>query len=134
MGLNTGTKLPTNRSFGLLFSAITISLFVWEYIEQGSWAYFWLVIGCVLLVITLFFPAKLGFANRFWMGIGQSLGKIISPIVIGCAYFLLIVPIGIALKVTKRDLLRLSFDKATSTYWIDRPCSSVSENSFYDQY
>ena len=57
--------------------------------------------------------------NRFWMKFGLFLGKIISPIVMGIVFFLVVTPIGIMVKIFGKDLLNIKYKKNQS-YWIYR--------------
>lgn len=44
----------------------------------------------------------------------------ISPAIMALFYFFIIIPIGITLRFSGKDLLRLSFDKNRKSYWIER--------------
>jgi hypothetical protein len=46
------------------------------------------------------------------------LGKIISPTVMGLIFFLVVTPIGIFVRILKKDVMSLK--KEGSSYWIDR--------------
>ena len=50
---------------------------------------------------------------------GLFLGKIISPMVMGIIFFFVVTPIGIIMKILKKDLLNLKFNQKKS-YWIDK--------------
>ena len=50
---------------------------------------------------------------------GELLGKIISPIVMGVVYFIIITPIGFFVRLLGKDLLNIKFSKKDS-YWIKR--------------
>ena len=57
--------------------------------------------------------------NILWMKFGLFLGGIISPIVMGFIFFIVITPIGLIMKFFKKDLLNLKYDKKKS-YWIEK--------------
>ena len=46
------------------------------------------------------------------------LGKIISPIVMGLVFFCVITPIGILVRVLKKDVMGLK--RGAPSYWINR--------------
>ena len=48
------------------------------------------------------------------------LGLIVSPIVMGIVYFLVVTPIGTFMRLLGKDLLKTSKAKNASTYWIKR--------------
>ena len=47
------------------------------------------------------------------------LGIFISPIVMGIVFFLVVTPIGIIMKILRKDLLNLRMNKENS-YWIEK--------------
>ena len=53
-----------------------------------------------------------------WMILGMSLGMIVSPIILGVIFFL-ILPIGILMRLFGRDELHLQ-QKNKSSFWINR--------------
>jgi hypothetical protein len=55
-----------------------------------------------------------------WFKFGIFLGAIVSPIVMGMIYFLVVTPIGIFMRFLGKDLLKTSKVKNVSTYWIKR--------------
>jgi hypothetical protein len=57
--------------------------------------------------------------NYAWINFGLFLSKFFSPIIMGIIFFLVITPIGLFMKIFKKDLLNLKFNK-TNSYWIHR--------------
>ena len=57
--------------------------------------------------------------KKSWIKLGEILGKIIAPIVMGFIYFIIITPIGLFMRLVGKDLLSLKFNKNQS-YWIKR--------------
>ena len=48
------------------------------------------------------------------------LGNIVSPVVMGVVFFIVVTPIGLIMRLLGRDLLRVNKNESASTYWIDR--------------
>ena len=48
------------------------------------------------------------------------LGAIVSPVVMGIVFFIVVTPIGIIMKIMGKDLLNKKYDKKKRTYWIKR--------------
>ena len=46
-------------------------------------------------------------------------GKIISPLIMAGIFFLVVTPIGLIMRLLKKDLLNLKFNKNRS-YWIEK--------------
>ena len=58
--------------------------------------------------------------NKLWFSFGIILGAVISPIVMCLVFFLVLTPIGILVKILRKDLLLIKYDKTKKTYWIKR--------------
>ena len=68
--------------------------------------------------------------NKIWMKFGLFLGNIISPIVMGIIFFLVITPISFLIKIMKKDLLNLKNNNKKS-YWIEKTTpKSKMKNQF----
>ena len=52
-----------------------------------------------------------------WLGLGVSLGLIVSPLVLLAIYCLLIVPLGLSMRLWRRDALRRRVDRQAASYW-----------------
>jgi hypothetical protein len=72
--------------------------------------------------------------NRLWLRFGLLLHKIVSPLVLGIMFFLVITPIGLLMRAVGKDLLRLKFDKRSSSYWIERLPPGPPPESLKDQF
>lgn len=77
-------------------------------------------LGLLILVIAVLRPNWLSPATRVWMGIGELLHRIVSPIALGLLYFGMITPLALALRLGQRDMLRLRFEPGSDSYWIGR--------------
>ena len=112
-------KIGTNRSFGIVFFLffLIISLYPLIYDENiRNWS---LIISIIFLVLGLLNSKLLDPLNKIWFKFGFLLGKIISPIVMGIIFFLVVTPIGLFMRLLKKDLLNLKFNKK-NTYWIEK--------------
>ena len=68
--------------------------------------------------------------NRIWFKFGLFLGKIISPIIMGFIFFFVVTPIGILMRLLRKDLLHLKFNNK-ETYWIEKnSIKSKMKNQF----
>ena len=112
-------KKSSSKSFGYLFFGIFLALAVWVYVKNQN-LNFWLIgTSLVFLVLTLIKSKLLDVLNDLWIKFGELLGKIVSPIVMLILFFLVVTPIGIILKIGKKDLLKLKFNNNKS-YWIKK--------------
>ena len=54
--------------------------------------------------------------NKLWFSFGLLLGRFISPIIMGVIFFGLVTPIGLLLRVFRKDILKLKLNNK-NTYW-----------------
>ena len=113
-------KIPSNRSFGFLFFIVFLVISLWPLKSQGDlrlWAFILSLIFLVLGVLNSKFLTPL---NKLWYKFGILLGTIVSPIVMGVVFFIVVTPIGLIMRFLGKDLLRLNKNKLVSTYWVNR--------------
>lgn len=127
--------LPPNRKFGYFFSAIFLVVAAYfYYVDLMAFATLFFSFFLVFSVLSVFCPNSLEKLNYYWYVLGIWLGKIVSPIVLGLIFFILISPIAIILRLRGRDELKLRRSSYEgSAYWIDR-VESISQDSFKDQF
>ena len=107
-----------NITFGILFFLffLIIGLYPLKFDEAiRVWS---VVLSLVLLIITIIKPNLFTFLNKLWVKFGIILGKIISPIIMSLIFFFVVTPIGIFVKILKKDVMGLK--RAGSSYWITR--------------
>ena len=123
-------KISSNRTFGIFFFIIFFIIGIYPTLDGGNFRY-WSLIICFLFLILGLKNSKILFPlNKFWLKLGLFLGRIFSPIVMGMIFFLLITPIGLIMRVFKKDLLNLRYNKSKS-YWIKKKGSkSLMKNQF----
>ena len=124
-----------NRDFGYLFGFIFLLFSGYLYLKNGSFSLIalTLILGIGLFVTCLLKPHFLAPASNAWYLLGELLGRVVSPIVLGIIFFLLITPVAIIGKLLGRDELALK-RKAANSYWIDRQPESLTSDSFKNQF
>lgn len=55
--------------------------------------------------------------NFIWMNFGKFLARVINPIILLIIFLLLFIPMGLILKLIKKDILDLKIDKSLKTLW-----------------
>ena len=113
---------PTNRSFGLTVGGILVGIIAIRALWVGtlgpiSWTV--LAIGATLVILAVVAPATLTGANRGWMALGLFLNRVVSPVVMGLVFFLVVVPTALVMRWRGHDPLGLRSSRATS-YWRSR--------------
>ena len=125
-------KISSNRSFGLLFFIVFIVIAFWSFRGNIEQIKFWsLGLSLIFLILGLINSKLLNPLNKSWHYLGILLGMIVSPIVMGIIYFLVVSPIGFVMRFLGKDLLRLKSNKNIKSYWINKDkIKSTMKNQF----
>jgi len=124
----------SDRSFGLVFAAVFGLIGVWPWLFGRELRLWSLAVAALFLAVALLFPRALAPLNFVWKKIGLALHHITNPIIMGLVYFIAIVPIGLIMRARGKDLLRLRFDRAASSYWIVRDPPGPKRGSMAKQF
>ena len=135
MSAASALKLPSERRFGLMLTVAFCLLGSYGVIRHRSWIanVICLAAGAVFGLATLVMPRVLAPLNRAWFHLGEFLGKIVSPIIMGIIFFGILTPISLLTRLAGRDELRLQ-RHARDSYWIDRPPADSATQSFKNQF
>ena len=112
-------KKSSEKSFGIVFSAVFLIVSLWPVLDGNQIRLPWLIVSAILLILSFLKPVLLKPFNLLWMKLGALLGKVVPPIVMLVIFFVIVTPIGIVLKIFKKDLLGLNFSDHKS-YWLKR--------------
>ena len=112
-------KISSNRSFGIVFFIVFLLIALYPLLKGNDLRVWSLIISFVFLILGLINSKILTPLNRLWFKFGLLLGKFISPLIMGIIFFLVVTPIGIIMRLLKKDLLNLKYNKK-ETYWIDK--------------
>ena len=113
-------KISSNRSFGIVFFIVFLLIALYPITYSGDIRIWSLIISFIFIILGLLNSKILTPLNKLWFQFGVILGKIISPIIMGIIFFLVVTPIGLIMKVLGKDLLRLKYNKKDNTYWIEK--------------
>lgn len=132
--VNSRLIMPSNRKFGLFFTAIFLIFGAYAYWKA---AVLYLVlsgaIASLFFIVTVIAPKLLTPLNRLWFNIGLHLGRVVSPIILGLIFFMLITPVALITRIFGRDALRLR-RRQIDSYWIIRESPGIDSQSFKNQY
>ena len=122
------------RKFGLMVGggfAVLGLLFLWRL--KPHWPYFgWP--GAVLMAFGAVLPRALKYVYIAWMSVAFVLGFIISHIILGLFFFLVITPIGLLARLFGKDFLSLKLDAKAKSYWLPRESKSKSPADYERQF
>ena len=118
-------KLPSNRNFGVVFFIVFLIIALWPLLKQNEIRIWSLIISFIFFVLGLINSRLLTPLNKLWFKFGILLGNIISPIVMGIVFFLVVTPTGLIMRFFRKDILKLKKNSSDS-YWINKDNTNSS--------
>ena len=112
-------KIGSNRSFGIVFFVVFLVVALYPLINSEDIRIWSLVISLIFLALGLLNSKFLTPLNKLWFKFGLILGKVVSPVIMGIIFFLVVTPIAFTMRIIGKDLLNLKFNKNKS-YWIEK--------------
>ena len=123
-------KISSNKSFGLFFSLIFFIISIWPLINGNNIRIWPIPIAVIFLLLGVLNSKLLLPLNKSWFKFGLLLGSIGSPIIMGLIFFLIVTPTGLILKLFRKDVLNLKYNKS-KTYWLEKDKNkSTMKNQF----
>lgn len=126
--------LPSERRFGGLFTALFAGFALYS-LYKGSATQAW-SLGLLALgfgALSVWLPGCLAPLNRAWFQLGQLMGRVVSPVVLGILFFGLITPVGCIGRWLGRDELRLRRHDRPS-HWVEREPIGPAPDSYKNQF
>ena len=113
-------EVGSEKSFGIVFALFFLFISLFPLISGEAFRP-WSLLLCIIFFFLAFFkPKYLGLPNRYWFKLGMLLSRIMLPIVMSMIYFLIFTPMGLLMKILRKDALRRNIDEMARTYWIKR--------------
>jgi Saxitoxin biosynthesis operon protein SxtJ len=106
------------REFGLIVGGVFTLLGVWWLyrgkffaVSRGA-----LVLGLLLVLLGLVAPKLLVYPNRYWMKMAEAMAYVMTRLILGVVFFLVVTPIGFIKRMTGWDPLNRRAGSSES-YW-----------------
>ena len=112
-------EMSSNKSFGIVFFVVFLIISLFPLLKGEKIIFSLLIISIVFLILGLLNSKILFPINKLWFKFGIILSSIISPIIMGIIYFLILTPIGLLMRLFGKDILNLKWNKK-NTYWINK--------------
>lgn len=124
----------SDRSFGLVFAGLFLVIAVLPLFHSGPIRWWSLAVAAVFALVALLKPELLAGLNRLWIMLGVLLGKVVSPIALSILFYVVITPLGLVIRLTGKDPLRLKFAPDADSYWIPRNPPGPAPDSMNHQF
>ena len=125
-------KIEKPSTLNYISPFIMIALGVWHYVRHGVdlATIIPIVLGIFAIYLVLFnhslLHGVLAFLTKIWYPIGQF----ITVFLFVLTFIFIFAPVGILLRIFKKDILNRNFGQKRLTYWVERP---VKEQNNYTQ-
>jgi hypothetical protein len=127
-------KASSNRAFGWVFVTVFLIIALWPLVFDGTLRWWSLIAGTLLMLITVGAPSLLTVPNRLWLRFGLLLHRIVSPLVLGIMFYLVVMPMGLLMRSFGKDFLRLRRNDSAESYWIKREPPGPEPGSMSNQF
>jgi hypothetical protein len=129
-------KGGTDRGFGLTVGGILLLIAaVRAYLHGFGWLQpAFGLIGLALIALGLIAPQSLSGLNRAWTRLGLILFRVVNPVVLGLVYFVVVLPLGLMIRASRRDPLHLEFDPRAESYWVVREPPGPAPETMINQF
>ena len=121
------------RKSGFLLAGIVAALYTVLFIRGKHHTYL-VVIATALAILALFESRPLRKTIEFLIDVGNFMHKFTNPLVFGLIYIFAVIPTALVLKLLGKDILQLSYDSKTTSYWKDHTNGKAWKESFRNQY
>jgi len=117
--MNKKNNISSNKSFGIVFFIFFLVVGFYPFFFNQEIRLWSVILSLIFLILGLINSRILTPLNLLWFKFGILLGKIVSPVIMGLVFFLVVTPTGLIMRMLKKDLLRLK-KQNKKTYWIER--------------
>ena len=110
----------SNRAFGFVFAAVFLIIGLWPWVFGDRVRAWSVLLSAAFFMAAWVWPEALAPLNRLWTRFGLLLHRIVSPVVLGVMFFVVVTPTGLLMRALGKDPLRLRLDREARSYWIER--------------
>ena len=115
---HASTEQPSEKSFGVVFSIVFLIVALYPLINSEGLRISALVVSIIFVFLAFIAPKVLVFPNKLWFKFGLLIGSIVAPIAMGFVYFVTVLPTGLIMRLSGKDLLKQKLDKNAKSYWV----------------
>jgi len=128
---NDKLQMSSNKSFGIVFFVFFLIISLFPLLKDGNIRIWAMVLAIIFLILGLLNSTILNPLNKIWIKFGILLGTIISPIVMGIVFFVVVTPTSLIMRILGKNLLGLKKDNTKRSYWLERSSiKSKMKNQF----
>ncbi|MEE2982480.1 MAG: SxtJ family membrane protein [Pseudomonadota bacterium] len=117
------------RQFAFTMGAIIATLFgvLLPWLWNASYPVWPWTLACLFATWGAAAPTSLRPVYRAWMRFGLLLNRIMTPVILGVVFYLVITPMAVLTRIRGRDMMARSFDAESKSYRLESTRSSVQK-------
>jgi hypothetical protein len=120
--------IKANRHFGLIMTtALLVMGALIPFIKHKPFHTSLLIIAIIFLLVAFIMPGLLEKPRQYWLWLGEKLGIINTNILFTLIYLSLFSLVHLAFVILRRDRLKQSFKKYSSTYLVKTKITSFTD-------
>lgn len=106
------------RQFGLMAGGFVIGIFglLFPWLKGSEMSLWPWILGAVFIAWALIAPSSIKHLYKVWMTIAMFIGGIINRVVLSIAFFGVLLPIGLIMRLTGKKPIEDGFDKDVESY------------------
>ena len=124
----------SDRSFGIVFAVVFLLIAFLPLLHSHAPRWWAAGVAAAFGLVALTVPSVLAVPNKLWMKLGLLMAKVVSPIALGILFYLVFMPVGLVMRLSGKDPLRLKFDAEAKSYWIPRDPPGPAPTSMTNQF
>lgn len=127
-------SMGSDRSFGVVFAIVFCLIGVWPLKsgqEPKTWA---LGASAAFLSLALLAPRLLRLLNLVWFKFGIALHRLVTPVVMAAMFYLVLTPVGLLMRASGKDPMRMKKSPSALTYWIRHDDPGPTGQSMKNQF
>lgn len=129
--MSSPETIKQNRKFGYLVGFSLMALAAIRLFAKHQYGLLLPGGGITLLLLTVLIPKWLTPVRWLWEKLGHILGVVNTYILLTLVYFLVLTPLGMAMRLFGKDILKLKRNKQ-DTYWENT--SSIARSGMNNQF
>ncbi len=128
-------KIKDLRQFGIVLGLILGAFGLIHFLKGHVNAYPWFWgVGAGALVLGVLVPRALKPVFIVFTKVAHGIGWFNTRVILILVYYLLVMPIGLIMRVFKKDPLDRRIDKEAGSYWVKREHAEVTVESLEKQF
>ncbi len=106
------------REFGLTFGAVIVILFglFLPWVLDRDWPVWPWLLAAPFWLLALVYPMWLRGVYRAWMRFGLLASRVMTPLVLGIVFFVMISPMAMVMRLMGKDPLKRTLDPQQKSY------------------